>query len=90
MFSLILTALSDGAARAVVEAQSSFPDGNNRAQYLVGAAQVLIQLREYERALELTKAAARAVNIPGIQARLELLGKVKRSEQVLLPPTDPR
>ena len=84
-----LTALTDNSARAIIDSQTRIPDQRARVAILVGAGQTLGQLRQYDRALDLLKAAARLSNSHELQAQLDFLGKVKRYDQSLVPETDP-
>src|SRR5207245_1919057 len=88
--STVVTALTESAARAIIETQTSFGDDRTRALNLVNAEVSLVQLRQYDRAHELMKAATRMASSRELQARVEMLGKLKRYEDVLSPPTDPR
>jgi tetratricopeptide (TPR) repeat protein len=85
----VLTALTDNSARAIIDSQTRIPDQRARVAILVGAGQTLGQLRQYDRALDLLKAAARLSNSHELQAQLDFLARMKRYDQSLVPETDP-
>jgi tetratricopeptide (TPR) repeat protein/transglutaminase-like putative cysteine protease len=89
VISTVVTAVSGGADRAIIEAQS-YADDRATALNLAAASETLTELRQYDNALELMKAAARLVNIREFQARVELIGKIKHYESALYPQSDPR
>jgi tetratricopeptide (TPR) repeat protein len=86
----MISAIQDGPARAIVNAQSSYPDPAQRAQFLAAVAASLTPMRQYSSAAAIFNAAARLVSIPGVRERAELMGKIKRWEDALLPEDDPR
>ncbi len=88
--STVAIALSESASRAIIESQRSYVDPKVSAQILVDSSQVLTELRKYDIAVELLKAAVRLVNFPGLQTRVDLLGKMKRAEDAFYQSTDPR
>jgi tetratricopeptide (TPR) repeat protein len=88
--STVLTAITDSSARAIIDSQARVPDERARVMNLVNSSQVLTELRRYDRALDLMKAAIRLASVHELQARAELLGKMKRYETALYPETDPR
>ena len=87
--STVLTALTDSSARAIIDSQTIMPDERTRRMILVNASELLGQLRRYDRAQDMLKAAARIANGGDVQARLDYLLKMKRHEQVLVAQTDP-
>ena len=89
VLSTVLTALTDNSARAIIDSKTLIPDERARAMILVNSGVTLVQLRQYERALDLFKAAARISNSHEIQARVDYLGRMKRYEDLLVPENDP-
>jgi tetratricopeptide (TPR) repeat protein len=89
VLSTVLTALTDNSARAIIDSQTSVPDDRTREMILVNSSQLLEQLRRYDRALDLLKAAARLVSGSNVQTQLDFLVRMKRHEQALVPETDP-
>ena len=87
---VVITALSEGAARAIVDVQTSYLDARSRGAILLNAAQTLLQARQYDRANELLKAASRTFNFGDLNNRTEMLSKLKRYEDALFPREDPR
>uniref|UniRef100_Q01QZ8 Uncharacterized protein n=1 Tax=Solibacter usitatus (strain Ellin6076) TaxID=234267 RepID=Q01QZ8_SOLUE len=85
----VVTALQEGPARVVVEAQSQQPDARQRAAFLGSVAGTLVQLRKYEQAAVIMRAAARAGNLPDLQTRADMFGKFKTWEDGLLKQDDP-
>jgi transglutaminase-like putative cysteine protease/tetratricopeptide (TPR) repeat protein len=85
----VIKAIQEGPAQVVIATQSQQPDPRQRATYLGTVAATLMQLRKYEQAATIMRAAARAGNAPDLQARAELLSKVKPWEAALLKPSDP-
>lgn len=85
-----LTSLSQGADRAILDAQRSYSDPATRASVLLGAAVNLGMMRRYELAVELLKAAKRISNAPELDVRLNAVSRMKRFDQVQYPPDDPR
>lgn len=85
---LVAAAFKEGAGRAILAAQAKSPDPAQRAQLLAGVGFVLLRMRRYETASALMDAVARNDN----QARglAQLLSKVKRYEDTLVPASDPR
>ena len=86
---LVHTALTESAARAIIESQSQVPDNRVRAIRLIRAAYLLVPLREYVGANDLIKAASRLLNSP-LGKQFEVLEKVKRYEDLLVARSDPR
>jgi len=87
---MIVTALTQGADRAILNAQSDLPDPTTRAAELVSAAVSLALMRQYDLATEFLKAARRINHSPDVETRIAALSHVKRSEQVQYPADDPR
>lgn len=87
--STVLTALTDSPGRAIIDSQTIVPDQRMRRTILVNASQLLEQLRRYDRALDLLKAANRLSNSGDVQARVDYLSRMKRHEQALVPESDP-
>lgn len=89
VFSTVLTALTDNSARAIIDSQTSVPDERTRRMILVSSSQFLEQLRRYDRALDLLKAATRLASGDNLQSHLDSLLRMKRHEQALVAETDP-
>jgi tetratricopeptide (TPR) repeat protein len=87
LLDIVITAVQEGPARAIVTAQSAFPDPRQRAAYLAEVAATLVQIRQYAPATVVVTAAARLA--PELQPRVEMAAKFKRWEDALLPETDP-
>ena len=83
------TALTDGPARAITEARGNYSDDPAQSRTLVIASSILGRLRRYDLSDEMLKAAARISNSPELQARLDLVSRLKRVEDAQLPVTDP-
>ena len=86
----VITATSQGPARAIIAIQAEEPDNRTRMEILVAASQFLVELRRYDSALELSKAAARLADTPELKVRVSGLEKMKRYQDALYPATDPR
>lgn len=86
----VISAIQDGPARAIVNAQSAFPDPGQRAAQLTSIAATLAQLRRYSVAQTVMSAAARLSNAPDLRGRADLFGKVKTWDAALVPDSDPR
>jgi tetratricopeptide (TPR) repeat protein/transglutaminase-like putative cysteine protease len=89
VLSTVLTALTDNSARAIIDSQTSVPDERTRLTILGNASQFLAQLRHYDRALDLLKAASRMPNGGQVQSHLDFMLRMKRHEEALVPETDP-
>jgi tetratricopeptide (TPR) repeat protein len=89
VLSTVLTALTDNSARAIIDSQTRIPDQRARVTILGQAGQTLGQLRQYDRALDLLKAAARLSNTHELQGQLDYLSRMKRYDQILVQETDP-
>jgi Flp pilus assembly protein TadD len=86
----MISAIQEGPARAIVNAQTSYPDPAQRAQFLTNVGVSLTQVRQYSAAQAIFNAAARLGSVPGVRERAELIGKIKRWDDALLPEDDPR
>ncbi|HEX3744720.1 MAG TPA: DUF3857 domain-containing protein [Bryobacteraceae bacterium] len=86
----MIAAMQEGPARAIVNAQTAYPDPGQRAQFLTNVGALLTQVRQYSGAAAVFNAAARVGNVPGVSQRAELLGRIKRWDDALLPEDDPR
>jgi tetratricopeptide (TPR) repeat protein/transglutaminase-like putative cysteine protease len=86
----VLVALKEGAPRAIIAAQTSYPDPNQRALHLFNSALTLIHLRRYDLASTIMSAAARLSSSSDLQTRADMATRFKRYEDALLPPSDPR
>jgi tetratricopeptide (TPR) repeat protein len=84
---IVITAVQESPARAIVSAQAAVPDPRQRALYLAEVAATLVQIRQYAPAAVVAAAAARLS--PELQGRAEMTAKLKRWEDTLLPETDP-
>jgi hypothetical protein len=80
-----IAAIQETPARVIVRSQSAYPDSKQRAYYLGAISQTLAQLRYYEAAATMMNAAARLLSGLDLQARAELLGRLKRWQNNLLP-----
>jgi tetratricopeptide (TPR) repeat protein len=88
---LTATAAADGADAAIREANLLGLDSQGRQRALEAAGELLLQLRLYPRSGALLAAAAQASqNAAGLLARANLIAKLKRSDESLLPADDPR
>jgi tetratricopeptide (TPR) repeat protein len=83
-------AIQDGPAKAILNVQSAYPDPRQRATQLTGVSATLVGLRQYPPAQVLANAAARTLNIAEMQTRAELLSRLKKWEDTMLPDDDPR
>jgi tetratricopeptide (TPR) repeat protein len=86
----VIIALKQGPAKAIVDAQTAEPEPRARALHLLNVSVTLMQLRRYDIANAVMTAAARLANSVQFQNRVEVLRKLKRYEDVLLPASDPR
>ncbi len=86
----ILTALQRGGSQAAVEIQSNNPDPATRINTVVSAGLTLMQMREYGLATELFRAGARLTGDASLGNRADLVARIKRTEDILLPDNDPR
>ena len=84
----IITAILDGADRAIIDSQSSV-DARYRGQLLSTAAGILVQLRQYPEAIALLDAEQRFSDGTQSDQLLTYLGKVKRYQDVLAKDDDP-
>jgi len=89
-FSTVLTAITENSARAIIDSQSNAPDERMRFVTLLQASQLLMELRQYSRAYDLVKAASRLQGSNEVQARMDMLLKMKRYDTNLYPEDDPR
>ena len=88
---LATTAARDGSQATLTEAIRRSANEGSRSDLLVSAANLLIRLRIYPRALELLDAAAAGqADSSKLRKRIELLHAVRPYEEVLLPENDPR
>ena len=87
---VIVASLTDGPGRAILDAQKDEPDPNTRHTILLSAAVTLVQMRRYEPAVELLKAAQRISSSPELEMRLAMASRVHRFEERLYPSDDPR
>lgn len=90
LFQSLIQALQQGAGPAIVGLQTEVVDPTARAQSLTNIAFTLIHLRRYPDALTFFQAATRATTIPQSASLAELISRLKRSEDTMLPDTDPR
>jgi tetratricopeptide (TPR) repeat protein len=89
-FSAALTAITENSARAIIDSQSNSPDERTRFVTLLQASELLLELRRYPESYDLLKAAGRLQSANELQARLDLLLKMKRYDTNLFPESDPR
>jgi len=85
----LIQAMQEGPARGIASATAGVSEPRQRAIALAGISISLSQIRNYPLAQAFMSAAARAGNMPELNTRAELLGKVKRWEETLLPESDP-
>ena len=90
LFQALTQALQRGAGPAIVALQTEVIDPTARAQSLASVAFTLIHIRRYQEALTFFQAATRATTIPQAAVLLQLVSGLKRSEDLMLPDTDPR
>lgn len=90
LIGLTITAIQEGAGRAVLEAQTRFPDPNARTNVLAQTAITLSQLRRYDLASDIFRAGARLSNSAELQSRADTVARIKRHEDIRLPQNDPR
>jgi hypothetical protein len=84
-------AARDGSQAAITEAARRGANESDRSNILVSAANVLIRLRMYPRAVDLLNAAAEGQEDSSkLRGRIEVMSAVHPYEEVLLPKTDPR
>jgi hypothetical protein len=88
MLGTVVRALKDGLAQAIIAAQSTFPDPAGRSAHLGMSAFTLIQMRRYDVARPLMAATARLSGAAA--AALERFDRLRRHDEALFPPTDPR
>ncbi len=89
-FGPVITALQEGAAKSIISVQASYPDVAVRQLRLLTTAVALVRMRRYDVARPILAAAARLRNDAGSQALLDMMGRIKRYEDTLLPESDPR
>ncbi len=89
-FSTVLTAITENSARAIVDSQSNSPDERMRFAILLQASELLLDLRQYSQAYDLLKAASRLQSANEVQARMDMLLKMKRYDTNLYLENDPR
>ncbi len=88
---LVAIAARDGSQSALAEATRRESSERDRSNILVSAANVLIRLRMYPRAVDLLNAAAGGQEDSSkLRGRIEVMHSVHPYEEVLLPETDPR
>ena len=87
---LLLAALASGASQALLDAQNLFLDPVTRASNLSSAAVLLVQMRRYDLATELFKAAKRISSSPELDTRLASLSRIKPFDQMRFTSDDPR
>ncbi len=88
---LAAIAVRDGSQAALTEAARRDSSESGRSAMLVSAADLLIRLRMYPRALDLLNAAAAGQEDSSkLRGRIEVMSAVHPYEEVLLPETDPR
>lgn len=84
-------AARDGFQAAQTEVMRRESTESSRSDLLVSAANLLIHLRMYPRAVELLNAAAAGqANSSKLRKRIEIMHDVRPYEEVLLPESDPR
>lgn len=85
VFGTALLAMQEGAAKAIVNLQSSVPDTTQRPQLLVGAALVLTHALKYQEANAMMQAAQRLVNSAQLGPMTQMLARAKPYEESMLP-----
>jgi len=86
----VLVALAHGGDHAILDAQNQFVDPAARASAFVSAAVVLGQMRRYDLAADLLRAAQRISSSTDLDTRLAAFTRIKRFEQSLYGSDDPR
>ncbi len=87
--SLVLTAMAESPARAIIEAQSAYSESGARSTALASAAASLYQFRRYEAARQLLKAAIRLAPSDELTRRQSIYERMKPAEEALLKPDQP-
>ena len=88
---LAATAAREGSQAALLEAKRREANDSPRSDLLVSAANLLVRVRMYPRALDLLDAAAAGQSDSSkVRKRIELLHAVRPYEEVLFPESDPR
>ena len=90
VLAMVVEALTDGADRAIIDSQNSTVESSVRSNNLAEAAMTLNQLRRYEVALDLLKAAQRITDSRQFTQQLETLRKTNRYDEILAPEDDPK
>jgi hypothetical protein len=90
LYETLVQTLQHSAGSAIVSLQTQTADPATRAQYLLKIGFTLIHLRRYPDALTFFQAATRATSVPQANALLQLISGLKRSDETMLPDTDPR
>jgi tetratricopeptide (TPR) repeat protein len=88
---LAAIAARDGSQSALTEAVRRESSQSERSDLLISAANLLIRLRMYPRALDLLNAAAAGQQDSSkVRGRIEMMHAVRPYEEVLVPENDPR
>jgi len=90
LLSSMVTCLSQGSDRAILDLQAQVADPAVRTSLMAEAAVTLAFMRKYELAMDFLRAARRISNSQDVQTRMASLGKFKRTEDGMLPDSDPR
>jgi len=84
-------AARDGSGTALMESARAGSSENERSNVLVEAANLLVRLRMYPRALDLlTAAASSQQDSAQARARIQMLSAARPYEEILAPENDPR
>lgn len=86
----IMISLREGVASAILKIQGQVADPTERARYLASVGFSLLQIRRYDLAIPLLRAAARVSDAPGAQDQVERIAQMKRWEDAPFPLSDPR
>lgn len=82
-------AVNDGSTASVLSIQRDQPDITQRVQMFASVGATLLQVRQYERAAELLRAAYRVSPDAALKQRLDVASKAKRFEDLPKEPTKP-
>lgn len=89
--SVAALATLEGPPTALQEARKLITDEKGRAALLVNAGDMLMRVRRYAEAAELLAAGAPGSDNPAAQmARVDLIRRTRRYQEIPLPPDDPR
>jgi tetratricopeptide (TPR) repeat protein len=87
--SIVAAGVEGGPNGALSEAARIVKSGDNRAQILEGAANILVELRRYPEAAALLSAAADQSSDERLRHRAEVMGKTRKLDVASLPVAHP-